>query len=105
MATDSTMAKPTNNVRVMVAEASGCCASALNAVESARPSPSAGPMLPMAIVRPDAKIDATAIMVMLSMVFPFVVSVHFAFAASDSGLGLLLRVAAAMYTVARMLKM
>ena len=45
---DSIIARPTNKVRVMVAEASGCCASELNAVETARPSPSAGPMLPSA---------------------------------------------------------
>jgi hypothetical protein len=31
-------------VRVMVAEASGCCASELSAVATARPSPSEGPI-------------------------------------------------------------
>ena len=43
---DSIIARPTNKVRVMVVAASGCCASELNAVATARPSPSAGPMLP-----------------------------------------------------------
>jgi len=34
----------------MVAEASGCCASAVSAVATARASPNAGPILPMAMV-------------------------------------------------------
>ena len=63
------MARPTNKVRVMVAAASGCCASELRAVATARPSPSAGPMLPMAMVRPAVTIEATAMSVMLSIVF------------------------------------
>ena len=42
MASDSIIARPTNNVRVMVAEASGCCAREVRAVATARPSPSAG---------------------------------------------------------------
>src|SRR5476651_2905178 len=65
---DSIIARPTNRVRVIVAAASGCCARELNAVATARPSPSAGPMLPSAIVRPAVKIEAIAISVMLSMV-------------------------------------
>src|SRR5450759_2449264 len=76
MATDSTIARPTNKVRVIVAAASGCCASAVNAVATARPSPSAGPILPNAMVIPAVTIDATAIMVVLSMAFPFVDEVH-----------------------------
>ena len=46
------MASPTNRVRVIVVAASGCCARELSAVATARPSPSAGPILPRAIVRP-----------------------------------------------------
>ena len=38
MANDSIIARPTNNVRVIVAEASGCCASEVRAVATARPS-------------------------------------------------------------------
>src|SRR5579864_7109637 len=64
------MAKPTNKVRVIVVAASGCCASELNAVATARPSPSAGPMLPRAIVRPAVTIEAIAMSVVLSMVSP-----------------------------------
>src|SRR6187397_2781275 len=71
---DSTIARPTNKVRVMVAEASGCCASDVNAVATARPSPSAGPILPRAIVRPEVTIEAIAMSVMLSIVSPFAVS-------------------------------
>src|SRR5664279_1016646 len=76
MAVDSIIARPTNKVRVMVAEASGCWASELSAVATARPSASAGPIQPKPVVRPAMTIDATAIMVMLSMVSPFVVVVH-----------------------------
>src|SRR5450432_72977 len=65
------MASPTNRVRVMVEAASGCCASELKAVATARPSPSAGPTLPMAIVRPAVTIEATAMMVMLSIMISF----------------------------------
>src|ERR1700722_10333044 len=69
MAIDSIIARPTNRVRVMVVAASGCCASALKAVETARPSPSAGAMLPTAIVTPAVIIDTIAINVMLSIRF------------------------------------
>src|SRR5277367_1917924 len=68
---DSIIASPTNKVRVMVEAASGCCASELKAVATARPSPSAGPTLPMAIVRPAVAIEATAMMVMLSIIISF----------------------------------
>ena len=61
MASDSIIARPTNNVRVMVGEASGCCASEERATATARPSPNAGPIQPTAIVRPVVMIDATAI--------------------------------------------
>ena len=54
-------------VRVMVVAASGCCASELKAVETARPSPRAGAMLPSAIVSPAVMIEAVAIKVVLSM--------------------------------------
>ena len=67
MAMDSIIARPTNKVRVMVLEASGCCASELKAVETARPSPSAGAMLPSAIVTPAVMIETIAIRVMLSI--------------------------------------
>src|SRR5674476_1707961 len=72
---DSIIARPTNKVRVIVVAASGCCASELNAVATARPSPSAGPILPKAIVRPAVTIEAIAMSVILSMVHPFVVGV------------------------------
>src|SRR5664279_5080762 len=70
MAVDSIMASPTNRVRVIVAEASGCCASAVSAVATARPSASAGPMVPNPVVMPAMTIDATATMVRMSMLFP-----------------------------------
>ena len=96
MAMDSIIARPTNRVRVMVAEASGCCASELSAVATARPSPSAGPILPTPVVRPAVTIEATAMRVMLSIVCPFVVSLLFQVLGAGSGLGLRVRVAAAM---------
>src|ERR1035441_5007900 len=71
MAMDSIMARPTNKARVIVAEASGCWASELKAVETARPSPSAGPMLPSAMVRPAVMMETTAMIVMLSIILSF----------------------------------
>src|SRR5664279_3006104 len=53
----------------MVAEASGCCASAVSAVATARPAASAGPMVPKPVVRPAMMIEATAMSVWLSMSF------------------------------------
>src|ERR1039458_9139529 len=76
MARDSIIARPTNRVRVMVAEASGCWARELSAVATARPSASAGIIVPIPMVKPAITIDATAIIVMLSMGSPFVVVVH-----------------------------
>src|ERR1022692_2646271 len=73
---DSIIASPTNRVRVMVVAASGCCARELNAVATARPSPSAGPILPRAIVRPAVTIEAMAMSVMLSIVSLLAVVVH-----------------------------
>src|SRR5271154_2150454 len=70
MAVDSIIARPTNRVRVMVAEASGCCASEVSAVATARPSPSAGHIEPMPIVRPDVAIDTKATRVLLSIGSP-----------------------------------
>src|ERR1039458_5868130 len=102
---DSIIARPTNKVRVMVAEASGCWASEVSAVATALPSASAGPMEPKLMVMPAMTIDATAIIVMLSTVSPFVVVVHAGTVCMGSGLGLRTLVAAAMYTAARMLKM
>src|SRR5271157_3361258 len=72
MAMDSIIARPTNKVRVMVLAASGCCASELKAVETARPSPSAGPILPSAMVTPAVMIEAIAMRVMPSMMCPFI---------------------------------
>src|SRR5580700_9131256 len=69
MAVDSIIANPTKSVRVMVAAASGCCASAVSAVATDRPSPKAGPIHPKLIVMPDVAIEATAITVGLSMLF------------------------------------
>src|SRR4029077_4381143 len=66
-AVDSIIASPTNRVRVIVAEASGCCANEVIAVATARPSPSAGPAQPMPVVRPAVTIEATAMKVPLSM--------------------------------------
>ena len=60
MANDSIIARPTNKVRVIVAEASGCCAREVRAVATARPSPSAGHMQPMPMVMPAVAIDTTA---------------------------------------------
>lgn len=64
------MARPTKRVRVIVLDASGCCASAVSAVATARPSLSAGPIQPKLVVTPAVIIDAIAINVMLSMVRP-----------------------------------
>src|ERR1700733_2298191 len=71
MASDSIIARPTNNVRVIVAEASGCWASELSAVATAFPSASAGPIVPKPVVTAAHTIDATAIVVMLSMLLPW----------------------------------
>src|SRR5450432_2596779 len=67
MANDSIMARPTNRVRVMVAELSGCCASDDRAIATARPSPRAGPMQPIPMVMPAVTIDARAMRVVLSI--------------------------------------
>src|ERR1700677_4566377 len=56
----------------MVAEASGCWASEVNAVATDRPSARAGPIVPKPVVMPAMTIDATAIVVMLSIGSPFV---------------------------------
>ena len=92
---DSIIASPTNSVRVIVVAASGCCASELNAVATARPSPSAGPMLPNAIVRPAVTIEAMAMSVALSMMSPLVVVIHASIVVSASPRGSRPRVAAA----------
>src|ERR1700722_6080240 len=72
MANDSIMARPTNSVRVMVAELSGCCASDDRAIATARPSSRAGPMQPMPMVMPAVTIEARAMRVVLSMGKSFV---------------------------------
>src|SRR5208283_723018 len=100
MANDSIIARPTNNVRVIVAEASGCCAREVRAVATDRPSPSAGHMQPMPVVSPAVAIEATATIVLLSMGSPFFLRLRFqwlgAGSAWGSGFGLRTRVAAAM---------
>src|ERR1035438_3745714 len=70
MAVDSIIARPTNKVRVMVDEASGCWASAVSAVVTALPSARAGPMVPKPVVRPAITIEATAMIVRLSISSP-----------------------------------
>lgn len=67
IAVDSIIANPTNKVLVMVGPASGCCAIELNAEATAFPSPCAGIMQPIPVVRPAVTIDATAIRVVLSI--------------------------------------
>jgi hypothetical protein len=54
-----------------VAEASGCCASAVSAVATDRPSLSAGIMHPMLVAKPAVQIEAIAMSVTLSIIFPF----------------------------------
>jgi hypothetical protein len=71
MAVDSIIASPTNNVRVIVAEASGCWASELRASATALPSLNAGPIVPKPVVIPAVIIDAIAIIVMLSIHISF----------------------------------
>src|SRR5579871_2669472 len=88
MAMDSIIARPTNKVRVMVAEASGCCASEVSAVATALPSASAGPMAPKLMVMPAMTIDATAIIVMLSTVFSFCCCISCLMLWHEFGLGL-----------------
>jgi len=51
----------------MVAEASGCCASAVSAFDTERPSPSAGIMQPMLVVKPAVMIEVIAMRVVGSM--------------------------------------
>jgi hypothetical protein len=72
MAVDSIIAKPTNSVRVIVAEASGCCASEVSAVATDRPSLSAGIMHPMLVAKPAVTIEAMATEVVLSIWCPLV---------------------------------
>ena len=101
MAVDSIIAKPTKSVLVMVADASGCCANEESAIATALPSPNEGPMTPIAMVRPAVTIEMMAMRVILSMVYPLVAG----WVVFVPVFGLRTRVAAAMYTVARILKM
>ena len=91
---------------IVVAE-SGCCAEKeLNAVATARASPSAGPILPRAMVRPAVTIEAMAMSVMLSIVSPGCRrSCMLEWSGGAQAWALRPRVAAAIYTAARMLKM
>ncbi len=71
IAVDSIIASPTNKVLVIVGAASGCCAIEFKADDTALPSPAAGIMQPMPVVIPAVTIEATAISVVLSIVFLF----------------------------------
>ena len=62
-------------------------------------------MHPTPVVRPAVTIEATAMSVMLSIACPVCGSLLSQVVAAGSGAGLRVRVAAAMYTAARMLKM
>ena len=84
----------------MVDEASGCWASEVSAVATALPSAIAGIMHPNPVVNPATMIDVTAVIVMLSMNFPSI-----QFVEVESCFRLVVCVAAAMYTAARILKM
>jgi hypothetical protein len=77
MAVDSIIANPTNNVLVMVGEASGCWAMEPNAFETALPSPIAGNIVPTAVVNPAVIIETTAISVRLSIFVFFLVKIKF----------------------------
>lgn len=90
------MARPTNNVLVMVGEASGCWAKELKAVDTALPSASAGPMVPKPVVIPAMIIDTIAIVAILSIKILSIGNIHFAILASPAGLGFRTRMAAAM---------
>jgi len=59
MAVDSIIARPTNRVRVMVANASGCCASEVRAEATYFPSPSAGAMHPTLVEKPVVTMEAS----------------------------------------------
>src|ERR1039457_6795450 len=105
MAVDSIIASPTNKVRVMVAEASGCWANEVSAVATALPSASSGPMVPKPVVMPAMTIEAAALIVLLStVVSPWFGIAQACMAGIGTGLGVRTRAAAATYTAARMLK-
>jgi hypothetical protein len=53
-------------------DASGCWASAVSAVATERPSPRAGIIQPISVVRPAMTIEATAMSVMLSIGMSFI---------------------------------
>jgi NADH:ubiquinone oxidoreductase subunit B-like Fe-S oxidoreductase len=71
IAVDSIIAKPTNNVLVIVGAASGCCAIELKAVATAFPSLSAGNIQPIPVVSPAVTIDATAMIDIVSILILF----------------------------------
>ena len=96
MAVDSIIARPTKSVRVIVAEASGCCASEVRAEATDRPSPRAGIMQPTLVVKPAVTIEATAMIVMLSMGCDGVRVWLLLIQVAGNGLGLRVLVAAAM---------
>jgi len=67
IAVDSIIANPTNKVRVIVDEASGCWASDSNAFSTDFPSLYAGNMHPIAVVNPAVIIETAAMRVTLSI--------------------------------------
>jgi hypothetical protein len=85
----------------MVGAASGCCAMELNADDTDFPSPSAGIMQPMPVVIPAVTIDATPIIVILSIFLSSFYLVVTTFIFSDFPDP---STAPAIYTVARILK-
>jgi hypothetical protein len=71
IAVDSIIASETYRVLVMVGAASGCCAIELNADAAAFPSLNAGNIHPTPVVIPAVTMDATAIIVILSILIFF----------------------------------
>ena len=100
IASDSNIANPTNSVRVIVCPASGCCAIELKAVEIDFPWPNAGIIHPIPVVTPAVMMETIAIKDELSIIIYFYCITFFRFTLFDSDSW----VAAAMYTVAKMLK-
>lgn len=76
IAVDSIIAKPTNNVLVMVGAASGCWASELNALATAFPSLIAGNIVPIPVTKPAVIIDVIAMIVVLSISLFFLFSAY-----------------------------
>ena len=71
IASDSSIANPTNNVRVIIWPASGCCAIELKAEEIDLPWPKAGIIQPIPVVIPAIIMETIAIKVELSILIIF----------------------------------